>query len=135
MSERERKAKQTAKSSAIDEDGDEEAEARLHRSAHKLWLIVISHVRVSLRRVIMGGRRVIVALRFLSGGLCFILLSLECYSTVDLWFAVDLQKGGTDLERVDAAGSFLGVSGHRFRCYLSCAYFEISRQPAGGWRA
>ena len=31
--------------------------------------------------------------------------------------------------------ALLGVSGHRFRCYLSCAYFEISRQPAGGWRA
>jgi hypothetical protein len=62
-------------------------------SAHKLWLIVIGHVRVGLGSVIMRGRRVIVAPRFLSRSLCFILLSLECYSAVDLRFAVDFQEG------------------------------------------
>ena len=44
----------------------------------------------------------IVALRLLSGGLCFILLSLECYSAVDLRFAVDLQKGKGEQARDDA---------------------------------
>ena len=86
----------------MDEGGDEEAEARLYRSAHKLWLIVISHLYVGLRRVIVGGRRVIVALRFLSGSLCFILLSLECYSAVDLRFAIELQEGEGKQARNDA---------------------------------
>ena len=63
---------------------------------------MISHVRVSLRRVIVGGRRVIVALRFLSGGLCFILPSFECYSAVDLRFAIDLQEGEGKQARNDA---------------------------------
>jgi hypothetical protein len=45
---------------------------------------------------------VIVALRFLSGGLCFILLSLECYSAVDLRFAIDLQEGEGKQARNDA---------------------------------
>ena len=92
VSERECKAKQATKSSTIDEDGDEQAEARLYRPAHELRLIMIGHVLVGLS-VIMGGRCIIVVLRLLSGRLCFILLSLECYSAVDLRFAVDLQEG------------------------------------------
>ena len=44
----------------------------------------------------------IVALRFLSGGLCFILLSLECYSAVDLRFAIGLQEGEGKQARNDA---------------------------------
>jgi hypothetical protein len=43
--------------------------------------------------MIVRDRHVIVAFRFLSCGFCFILLSLECYSAVDLWFAIDLQEG------------------------------------------
>ena len=92
VSEGEREPKQATKSSAVDEDGDEEAEACLYGSAYSLWLIVIGHVRVGLRRVIVGGRRVIVALRLLGGGLCFVLLSFECYSAVDLRFALHSSK-------------------------------------------